>query len=109
MIEFENLQKPQALFLQLVMQAMFDECVDAETAKSIFEQGFLMHTRNNTYEKDQEVNIQNLDQFVKGISAFVLGKFYLRLKREHEKLPRQLAAKVKAAFSVIEKRQSFDF
>ena len=46
--------------------------------------------------------------FIKGISSYILGKFYLRLQRQYEnkKIPKELQTKVKAAFKVIQLKQS---
>jgi len=46
-----------------------------------------------------------IEKFIKGISEYVLGKFYLRLKRQYEdKIPKELLQKLKAIFAVIKQR-----
>jgi hypothetical protein len=55
-----------------------------------------------------EATGEGLASFIKGMSGFVLGKFYLRMKKQHSsdgRMPRDLQQKIKAAFSVVESLQ----
>lgn len=61
-------------------------------------------------EKNAKIDHSKIEKFIKGISEYVLGKFYLRLKRQHEdKIPKELLKKLKAVFAVIKSRQTIDF
>ena len=53
--------------------------------------------------KDAEMKKQ---AFVKGLSQFILGRFYARLKKKHEEIPRDLQKKLKSVFKVINLAQT---
>ena len=94
MVEFDALSKPQLLFLQLVFEQMLDG--ETEAMQTVFAKGF----------KD---DLGKKQAFVKGLSEFMLGRFYARLKKKHGgELPREVAHKVKAVFKVIKLAQGSD-
>ena len=51
-------------------------------------------------------------EFVKGLSEFILGKFYLSLQKQYQKIgskiPHDLKKKLKAVFKVIKNCQKDD-
>ena len=48
-------------------------------------------TQAESKEYNAKLDNSKIERFVKGISEYILGKFYLRLKRQHEdKIPKVL-------------------
>jgi len=78
-----KLSKPTELFLHLMLQAVVDKAPDADKLRIIFVKGL----------KDESEKYQN---FVKGISKFLLGKFYKRFVKQHveKKMPKELQSKL---------------
>jgi hypothetical protein len=64
------------MFMHLLLSEIIESSKDQETVIQIFMSGFLM---NHQPKEDEDQS--KLDTFVKGMSNFVLGKFYLRVKR----------------------------
>lgn len=77
-INFAEMDKPTSLFMHLLLQDVLEQSNGVDAVTQVFTQGFLM----NHQAKDGEDNSKILT-FVKGISEFMLGKFYLRIKRQH--------------------------
>ena len=49
--------------------------------------------------------MQKHDDFRRGLSEYLLTKFYLKKKKEHGKdMPKELSSKIKAVFDVINER-----
>ena len=71
-VDFEQVDKPNTMFMQLLLSGVFEKSPDAATIDSVFRTGFLM-----THAEKEE----GVEKFIKGFSGFVLGKFYLRVKR----------------------------
>ena len=96
-IDFERIDKPNTMFMQLLLSGIFEKSPDAETVDSVFRTGFLM-----THAEKEE----GVEKFIRGFSGFVLGKFYLRIKRQNDgNVPKALSSKLKAAFAVIQDKQ----
>ena len=95
-IEFKPSQgamsKPATLFMHLLLQNLLKNLNEIDKIQEVFEKGL----------DDKEGKKAS---FVKGFSEFILGKFYLRIKKEHEKdggkIPRELSKKLKTVFKVI--------
>ena len=69
-----------------------------------------MNKKEDQDEKVVQTDNSKNEAFIKGISEYILGKFYMRIKRQYEdKIPAELLKKLKAAFSVIKQRQISDF
>lgn len=63
----------------------------------------------NVFARGFKDDLGKKQAFVKGLSSFMLGKFYTRLKKKHDgELPREVAHKVKAVFKVIKLAQGLD-
>ena len=69
---------------------MLDELDQIEQLKIVFLKGL----------KDENPKHHNL---IKGLSQFILGKFYKRLQKQYSetKMPKALSVKIKAIFNVI--------
>jgi len=72
------MDKPTSLFMHLLLQDVLEQSSGVDAVTKVFTQGFLM----NHQAKDSE-DYSKILTFVKGISEFMLGKFYLRIKRQH--------------------------
>ena len=102
-IEFKpsggSMSKPATLFMHLLLQSLLRNLVDNEKIQEVFGRGLDDREGKKT-------------EFVKGLSEFILGKFYLRLKKSHEKdggkIPKELQKKLKTVFKVIKENQKGD-
>lgn len=91
----KNLSKPTVMFLHLMLQAVFDQLEDTEKLKIVFVKALK--------EDDNGKN----RTFVNGLTEFILGKFYKRVRKQQEamKLPKAMQVKIKAIFNVINNLQ----
>ena len=81
-LDFDQLSKPQVLFLHLMLESLLSNCTDTQAVKIVFERGFLVG-------KDE--GSEKMLHLIKGLSGYILGKFYLRLKRQYEEgMPKDL-------------------
>jgi hypothetical protein len=125
-IDFDDLQgdkaKPTMVFLHLLLDQIFEE--SEETLSVVFAKGLpdiSGNQRQLMYDSDSddflgtkaaakrenkgkktvtEDNSEQLKEFIKGFSNFVLTKFYNRVKDN-----KQIQTKLKAVFAVLSKRK----
>lgn len=77
-INFEEIDKATNMFLHLLLENILESCESLEQIKSVFENGFLMMHTEKTETNAKQDN-SKIEIFVKGMSEYILGKFYLRL------------------------------
>lgn len=90
--------QPVLLFLHILFESLFEDEVEADTITQLFDSG---------------IPEEHAD-FGKGLSHYLLTKFYLRIKNKYKKkgekkLPPALETKIKAAFDIIKKKTDDEF
>jgi len=65
------MDKPLVLFLHLLLERVFEVCKDKDQVISVFSAG-LLH--------QDETKMDNNKEFAKGMSQYLLSKFYSRVK-----------------------------
>ena len=115
----DGLTKPQLLFLYLLFDTIYENHTKEEI-KTIFKKGLkaaksktkidLDVSQDEAEEEEEEATEDKLGDFRRGLSEYLLTKFYLKKKKEAGlAMDPILKEKFKVTFDIINKQQEGDF